>query len=302
MKKAGVYVRALRLPFVSASVIPALIAVTWAWVYGQSFDLLNSLLAVLGVMFLHLGANVINDYFDTEGSDRINRFPTPFSGGSRVVLEGLMTKREILHLALFCFAMAGVFGGILVFRGRPHVLTLGVVGFLCGFLYSWAPIQLMSRGIGEAVIFFAFGPLITLGTGYAVEGVFSWAYFLMGVPMGFIVTDILWVNEFPDFEADASAGKRNLVVRLGLSRARYGYAMIAMLFYLSIICLAISGVYSYYTLAALITVPAVLKATSNLWLNYDNPPKLVASQATTIQTQTVAGVLIVAGLFVDKWL
>ena len=231
------YIMGTRLPFVSASVLPAILGAVWCWVYATEFHLTHAILGILGVLFLHLGANTINDYFDWDESDKINRFPTPFSGGSRSRLENILTRNTFLTMAILFFVLAFVVGGVLFAMGRPKVLLIGTIGGLCGLLYSLQPISLQSRGIGETVIFFAFGPLITLGIGYAITGSFTPTMFLIGVPNGFIVANILWINEFPDYEADKNAGKKNLVVRLGTSHARYGYIALDSLCYISVIVL-----------------------------------------------------------------
>lgn len=300
MKRSGIYIKALRLPFISASLITALIALCWAKIYGETFNWINAILALSGVAFLHLGANTINDYFDTDNTDTINLYPTPFSGGSRVVVEKLMTKREILALSLICFFLAGISGLILFLRERPLVLLLGFLGFFFGWFYSSKPVQFMRKGLGELIIFLAFGPFITLGTGYAIEGKVSLPYFLIGLPMGFIVTNILWINEFPDYDADSKAGKNNLVVRLGLKRARWGYVLLMFFFYASIILLIALKLYPLSTFLSFLTIPLVLKSVKNLWKNFENPPALVPSQALTIKTQALGGILICAGILFIK--
>ncbi|MFZ3138813.1 MAG: hypothetical protein WA126_15645 [Thermodesulfovibrionales bacterium] len=92
------YIIGTRLPFVSASVLPAILGSVWSWVYGSEFHLLNALLGIFGVAFLHLGANTLNDYFDWDESDKINRFVTLFSGGSRSRLENILTRKTFLYM------------------------------------------------------------------------------------------------------------------------------------------------------------------------------------------------------------
>jgi 1,4-dihydroxy-2-naphthoate octaprenyltransferase len=242
------YILGTRLPFVSASVLPAVLGAVWCWVYSIEFHLLNALIGILGVFFLHLGANTLNDYFDWDMSDKINRFPTPFSGGSRSRLENVLTKNAFLYMAILSFILAFTAGGVLIMRDRPLVLLIGTIGGLCGILYSMQPFSFQSRGIGEIIIFLAFGPLITLGIGYINFGVFKPEFFLIGIPNGLVVANILWINEFPDYEADMNAGKKNLVVRLGTSNSRYVYIALQSLFYISVILLTVFKIYPLWAL------------------------------------------------------
>jgi 1,4-dihydroxy-2-naphthoate octaprenyltransferase len=171
------------------------------------------------------------------------------------------------------------------------VPLIGLAGALGGILYSARPFQLAGRGLGEIVIFVCFGPLVTFGTGYAIEGTFCAAHALIGLPMGFLVANILWINEFPDIEADGGAGKRTLVVRLGSSRARWGYVALATGFAASVTGLWAAGLYPVWALASLSTLALAVRAVRNLWPRHAEADGLVPSQAATIQMQAAAGVL-----------
>ena len=259
------YIAGTRLPFVTASVLPALLGTAWCWAYGEAFSPGRAFVGVLGVFFLHLGANTLNDYFDWNESDRINRFVTPFSGGSRSRLEHILTRKAFLSMSILFFFLSLIAGGVLILMNRPLVLLIGLLGGLCGILYSLKPFSLQSRGIGEFVIFLAFGPLITLGIGYVNFGIFLPEYFIIGIPNGLVVTNILWINEFPDYEADKKAGKLNLVVRLGTDRARYGYIALKALFYLSTLMIIIGGLFPLWSLLVFMIVPLGIKTSKQMW-------------------------------------
>jgi 1,4-dihydroxy-2-naphthoate octaprenyltransferase len=295
-------VAALRAPFTAASALPALIAAAWAWQRGESFSWTRAILAVAGAAVVHLAANVINDYFDWDASDKINRFATPFSGGSRSRLEGLVERRTFLLMGIVLLVIACGLAAGLVILDRPLVPLIGLAGALGGILYSARPVQLAGRGVGELIIFICFGPLITLGTGYAIEGAITLNYALIGLPMGFLVASILWINEFPDIEADDRAGKRTLVVRLGSSRARWGYVALVAGFAASVAALWVADILPVWSLACLLTLALAFKAVRNLWAHHSDPDKLVPSQAATIQMQAMAGLLLTAALVVEHWL
>ncbi len=293
---------ALRAPFSAASALPALMAAAWAWQRGESFSWARASMAVAGASIVHLAANVINDWADWDGSDRVNQFVTPFSGGSRERLEGFVTRRSFLVMGIVLMALALALAAGLVIMGRPLVIALGLAGALCGILYSVRPFQLVGRGFGELVIFICFGPMITLGTGYAIEGALMVEYWLLGLPMGFLVANILWINEFPDLEADDRAGKRTLIVRLGTSRARWGYVFLVSGFALSVVGLWLGGIIPVWSLASLVTLLLGVKAALNLWVNHSSPRALVPSQAATIQMQAASGILLTAALVAERWL
>jgi 1,4-dihydroxy-2-naphthoate octaprenyltransferase len=294
------YVMGSRLPFVSASVLPAILGAVWCWVYAPEFHLTHAILGVLGVLFLHLGANTINDYFDWDESDRINKYPTPFSGGSRSRVENILTRNSFLAMSILFLLIALGAGGVLFSMGRPEVFLIGAIGGLCGLLYSLKPVSLQSRGLGETVIFFAFGPLITLGMGYVIIGAFTLESFLIGVPNGFVVANILWINEFPDYEADRDAGKKNLVVRLGTSSARYGYIALESLFYISVLALIILKIYPLWTLFVLLLTPFAVKSVKHMWKHHSDPRAIIPAQAGTIQFQMFSAIVVTISFIIDK--
>lgn len=294
------YIRAVRLPFVTGSLVPVVIAGAYGYTMG-SFRWAPFLFTALGVSLLQFGANTINDYFDAPGTDRVNLHVTPFSGGSRVVQEGLLSRRAMLVLSIILFAAAFAIGlGLSLAYRRPAIFLLGFLGFLGGLLYSMRPVNLMARGMGEATIFLAFGPLVTLGTYYVLSGQFSWQAFVLGIPPGFLITAVIWINQFPDYQADSQTMKRNLVVRMGREESRWVFAALMLLPFPTILIIGLIPTISSFTLAAFLTLPLAVKAVSMLWNHFNSPARIVPAQALTIQTHSALGLLVSAGLIVSR--
>jgi 1,4-dihydroxy-2-naphthoate octaprenyltransferase len=259
------YLKALRLPFLAGSIIPLITASAFAFHRG-SFSLLPLVVAIIGLGALHLGSNLINDYYDSKGSDPINIRLTPFSGGSRVIQENELQPNTILALSIVFFSIGIACGLWFTFWGRPYVLLIGLSGLLAGWIYSSPPLSLMSHGLGEILIFFAFGPLITLGTYYVITNNLSWPAFLLGIPHGFLIMAVIWINQFPDYQADKKANKKNL--------------------FLVIISLGA------FLLAS--------KAIQILWRDYSSFQDIIPAQALTIQTLIFMGLLVSGALFISR--
>jgi len=302
MASFGIYLKALRLPFLTGSLLPVTAATALAYWLHQTFHLGFFCLTLLGVAALHSGANLINDYYDSFGSDPLNRHATPFSGGSRVIQDGELAAETVQTLAYFFLAVGVVCGLTLIYFDRPWVAVFGFLGLLAGFCYSASPVALMSLGLGEILIFFAFGPLLTLGTYYVQTGRFHPVGAVVGLPLAFLITAIIWINEFPDLEADLAAAKRHLVARLGLKASRWIYAVLMLapfgcLFFLM----------EYYLLpdliiAALVALPLALRAIGLLWRTAPTDPDFVTAQALTIQTHFFTGLtLTLALLYAALW-
>jgi 1,4-dihydroxy-2-naphthoate octaprenyltransferase len=293
------YVKAMRLPFLTGSLIPVVLAAALSYLHS-SFQVSSLVVVMIGVGALHLGANLINDYYDDPGSDRINLHPTPFSGGSRVIQDDLMDSRTVWGMAMGFFVLGTASGVWLAFAGRPFVVVIGLMGFLAGYLYSAAPVSFMSRGLGEMTIFMAFGPLITWGTYYVMTGLLTWQAFTLGIPLGFLITAVIWINQFPDYEADQEAGKLNWVVRLGRHRSRLVYHLLMLGPYAVILYWVLAGKGSWLYLAAFLTMPLAIKAIRILNTHYQTYDEIIPAQALTIQTHLTLGVVMSAALVAHR--
>ena len=116
-----------------------------------------------------------------------------------------------------------------------NILIISSVGLFLGYFYTSPPLRLVSRkGLGELSIFLAFGPLLTLGTGFAIfngelpnEHLFN--CILLGIPIGLLTTNILLINQFPDMISDAKTNKNHLVVVFGKKKSRLIYLSILIM-------------------------------------------------------------------------
>jgi 1,4-dihydroxy-2-naphthoate octaprenyltransferase len=302
MAKYGVYFRALRLPFLTGSLFPVTAATALAYLLDRTVNLQFFALNALGVAALHLGANLLNDYYDAFGSDPLNLNVTPFSGGSRVIQNQDLNQNTVKHLGYGLLLLGAACGLALIFLGRPWVALLGLLGLLAGFFYSAAPLQLMSLGLGELTIFLAFGPILSLGSYYVQTGAVSLAGAAVSLPLAFLITAIIWINEFPDLEADAAAAKRHLVVRLGCQRSRRVYAALMLAPFASLILLLEVFQLPDLIVAALVALPLALRALRQVFNTPPTTPEFVGIQALTIQTHFLVGLsLTLALLYAALW-
>ena len=265
MAACRIFLKSLRLPFLTGSLLPVTVATALAYWLHQAFSLGFFCLNMLGVAALHLGANLINDYYDAFGSDPLNRNFTPFSGGSRVIQNRELAAETVKTLAYFFLALGMVCGLALLYCGRPWVAVFGSLGLLAGFCYSASPVQLMSLGLGEVLIFLAFGPLLTLGSYYVQTGRLAPVGAVVGLPLAFLITAIIWINEFPDLEADLAAAKRHLVARLGLGLSRWLYAALMLAPFVSLFFLLEYFLLPDLIIAALVALPLALRAIGLVW-------------------------------------
>src|SRR3989344_6072028 len=144
MDKLKLWLRALRLPFLTATLVPVILGSAAAWHDFNAFSWPLFFLALFGAIFVHLGVNLSNDYFDhISGNDKANKVPTPFSGGSRVIQEKLIPAKRILTAAILFFALGAAIGLYLNFILPGNVvITLGAMGIFLGLFYTAPPLKI----------------------------------------------------------------------------------------------------------------------------------------------------------------
>ncbi len=288
------WVMAVRAPFLTASIVPILLGTAIAWSVTGTPDWGFFLLVLLAGVLMHMGTNVINDYFDSKsGNDEVNReFVRPFSGGSRVIQLGLLTPLEVLAGSLLFFFLSALIGFYLAWARGPLILVLGAIGLISGMFYSGGLFNWAKRGIGELVVGLNFGILMTLGAYYVQTQSFSWLPVIAAVPVSLLIAAVLYINEFPDYTADKQVGKNTLVVRLGRARATVGYTLIMAGVYLSIVVAVATGVLPATALLGLATLPLAIRAIQYARKHHSSSFDLVPANALTITSHLATGLLL----------
>lgn len=289
---------ATRLPFLTATIVPVALGAAVAARHG-SFSLPLFGLTLLAAICVHLGLNVANDLFDdASGADAANFTPTPFSGGSRVIQHGLVSRRAMVAMCAAFYAAAIAIGVWLAATRGPALYAIGAAGVALSLAYTAPPFRLVHRGLGEPVTALGFGPVMALGAYYVLAQRLSWEAAVVSVPVGILIALVLYVNQVPDREGDAAAGKRTLVVRLSKSSIVRGYLGAAIAAY-AVIALAALTVAPAAILAALVTLPLAVRVWRGLREHYERPYELMAAMQSNIVLHLATGLLLVAGYVAD---
>lgn len=293
LHRLKVWIKAARAPFLTATIIPVILGTAVAWSEAGKFNLANFLLVLIGVSFLHTGTNLINDYFDHKTrNDWLNRNPTPFSGGSRVIQEGLVRPVGILVFSLACFIIGSIIGLMINYQLRTNVvLFMGILGVFLGFFYTAFPLKIGYRGFGEMIVGFCFGPLVVMGSYYSQAARFSWTAFWASIPVGILVALILFINEFPDYEADKAVNKNTFVVLFGREKAVIFFNILLWLVYVIIALCAIFKILPWIILITFLTIPAAFRIMDVSNKNFDKVNELLAANAGTIKLHIMVGFL-----------
>jgi 1,4-dihydroxy-2-naphthoate octaprenyltransferase len=294
------YFLATRPAFLSVTLVAALIGIGTAYYDGVPLAMWPAIITVAFALVAHAGINVLNDYYDAlNGTDRFNTERVfPFTGGSRFIQNSVLTLRQTAVFGVLLVLAVVVAGLWLATISGPGVLMIGAPGMFIGWAYSAPPLRLNSRGAGEACVAIGFA-LIVIGADYVQRRGFSTLPAVASACYALLVTNVLYINQFPDCKADELAGKRHWVVRLGPQRARWGYFSIAVAGYTWLIAAVVAGA---LPLPALIAVlPAVWsgKAGMALWEHAARPHRLEPAIRTTIASASAHGMLLGAALVIS---
>lgn len=280
-----------------ASLVPFCAGAALVWRGGHGLAWGIAAAAFAAILLVEVGKNAANDLYDFRSGADTAVLPeerSPYSGGKRVLVDHLLTERDLVVIAWVAFALAGVIGTAVALATNPALLLLGAAAALVSILYVMPPVQLAYRGLGELAVFAVYGPGILLGTILLFGGTITIVEVAAGVMLGILIAVVLLANELPDARADSVAGKRTLVVRLGRRRAT---TLIGLLFLVAFgipAVLVYSGASSFA--GALAGAPIALFAYWRFARQPVGPP--IAGQTATLIAYAVTGLGLAIGAVV----
>ncbi|MDP4240135.1 MAG: 1,4-dihydroxy-2-naphthoate polyprenyltransferase [Bacteroidota bacterium] len=180
-------------------------------------------LAALTTVLLQIMSNMANDYGDfVNGKDTAERI-----GPKRMVQSGEITPgimlRGIIVIGIFC-AVSGV--SLILVGTQGIAITnllifglLGLAAIAAAIKYTVGKNPYGYRGLGDIFVFIFFGLVGVIGTYFLHTQTFRWDIVLPASAIGFLSTGVLNMNNMRDYEADKNAGKKTIVVAMGIKKA-----------------------------------------------------------------------------------
>lgn len=289
------FLRAAGAPFWTASALAVAVGSTlpfWLRPDGFRFSLLHMIEALAGIVLIHAGADLANEYYDFDADVR-NPNRGNLSGGSGALPDGAIEAAFIRRSFIACFA-AGAAIGLHLNAVTPGnaILLIGAFGVLGGFFYSAPPARLSYRGLGEVVLGLCFGVLPVVGAYYVQAHMASWRVVLASLPLTFAIVTVLWVNQIPDYVPDRNSGKRTLVVMLGPRvSARVVLPVLVTLIFLSLFAAAFTGSIIPLALVAVLAFGLARTVVADAWNHYDEPRKLLEAQHSALRLHLAFGLI-----------
>lgn len=248
------------------SLLPALTAVALSF-GGAEFNWIAAIAAVIGVVLLHLGLNLLDDWFDYKVGSAEARSKVANEGfrGRMIkypyLTSGEATQKELLRVVLILLMAAGLMGAAVIAMRGWDILWWMAAALVIGVSYSGGPLKLGFRGLGELVIFIMFGPLMMTGVYYAITGALDWKIVCLSIAAGLLVTNIVYSHSVLDAVPDKKMGKKTMAHLMGSGKGQIAFcAVLNTLPYLIVVIGVIFGHMHPAYLAVLIVLPL------SLWL------------------------------------
>jgi 1,4-dihydroxy-2-naphthoate octaprenyltransferase len=275
--------------FLYAGLLPYLLGSAWAYARLGEFDAALFWSGFGGVVLSVIGVEAFNEYFDSRmGTDRVfnpDDLP-PMSDG-------------VLWLGIAAFAGALAVGVYLTLRGGWPILAFALLGGMAAIFYVAPPIRWAYRGLGELVIALSYGPWMVLGSLYLQAHRVTWSALLASLVPGCLIMALAVVNAIPDYHQDRLVGKRNLVVRVGRSRAVWLYLALAASA-LGVVLIGIAlGAFPLACAAALLAAPLLVASGRTARATFETPRAFVPAVRQIVACYLVAVLLFTAGILLS---
>jgi len=285
----------MRLPFLvltPACVLVGIGTATWTQV---SVDVLNAILVLVGAAAAHISVNAFNEYFDFKSGLDTRTQRTPFSGGSGTLPDNPGLVRQALGTAIVTLIITTFVGLFFVRLYGWGLLPLGLLGMLLIFAYTpWIAnnplLCLVAPGLG-------FGIFMVNGTHYTLTGTYSWTAFIASLIPFFLVSDLLLLNQFPDVEADKTAGRRHYPIVIGRRASSLIYSAFLLFAYVSLIVGVLLQLLPPLSLLGLLTLVLAVIVSKQAYTFADDIPKLVPFLGLNVLINILTPILVSLGLF-----
>lgn len=282
------WLRAIRIRFLLASVIAVSNGLAIAYWKDSTLDPFYAILTYIGVIFLHASVDLLNDYWDYKRGIDIATKRTKFSGGTGVLPDNLLAPRTV-YVAGIIFLVLGASIGAYFIAIRGIAIAV-ILGFAVIAIYFYST-RIVNAGLGELFVAIK-GAMIVLGSLYVQNAMLEAAALYVGVIVGILSATVLFVNSFPDYDADKSKGRHTLVIMLGRKKASNIFPLFIIAAYALIAGGILLGLTKVYSLISFASLPLAIKSVVSLRKDPHNIDKLVPAMASAVTYSRITGILL----------
>lgn len=215
-------------------------------------NVLNGVLALIGVALAHLAGNLTDDYIDygilSKDEKMMN---SAVKTKCCFIRDGSVSLKDILKVIILYSAAALLIGVFLFIRSGEGVIWLTIAGGILTLTYA----RFSMIGMSEVIIGLLFGPLIFEGIYYVMKKTFSFDVLILSIAVVMFTLAFLYVHTLLDFDSDQTSHKRTLCCRIGdKNKALF---VLAVFYTIGYLAAGYFGVLtgSYAVLISFLTIP-----------------------------------------------
>ena len=287
----------MRLPFLTLPPVCVFLGTATAYHATGHIHWLYAVLALIGGLAAHISVNAFNEYVDFKTGLDARTQRTPFSGGSGTLPANPAAAGTALRTGWVTLIVTALIGVFFLFARGWGLLPLGLLGLLLVAAYTpwvtrWPFLCLLAPGLG-------FGPMMVMGTHFVLTGSYSWTAFLASLVPFFLVSDLLLLNQFPDVDADRSAGRRHYPIVLGRHRSSWIYGLFLLLAYVTVALGVFGNVLPRAALLGLLSIVLAVPLFLAVTRNAENLPRLVPFMGLNVILVLATPILVGVGLLLS---
>lgn len=303
-----VWLAQIRANFLILSVFLVLIGLSLAIKYpviaGHELSFITAFLLIIGVVSSHISVNLFNEYSDYKTRIDFNTTPTPFSGGSGMMVSGKSKPSEVKLVGIITLLVALSIGVYFSITSHWLIILFATIGAFSIVYYT----PLLSKYmLGELFAGLSLGTLVVLGTyiaanaypGMPLADLIPAEVIWLSIPPGILTSLLLFLNQFPDAQVDKEGGRRHLVIRLGKKTSAWVYSAGMFSSFAIILLLPLFGISTYWVYLALIPIPMAIKASVMAHKYGEDTPKLIPALGSNVIAILATDLLIAVAIFIE---
>ena len=291
----SVWLRAIRVRFLLASVIAVSAGLVITWWHTGSITIFDAILTMCGVLALHASVDLLNDYWDFKREIDTTTRRTKMSGGSGVLPDGLLKPAQV-YAAGIAFLIIGAIIGV-YFVATDGIIIGIILAFAVISIYFYST-KLVDWGLAEVFVTIK-GSMIVIGTYFVQTTQITESVVLCGIVIGVLSSLVLFITSFPDHDADKAKGRKTLVISLGKQKACSMLWIFPGITYGITVSAVVFEIFPISCLIILSTIPLIIKSGQRLKQNYEELTGLVSSMNLTLYYSRITGALLVVGFLVS---
>ncbi len=290
-----VWLRAVRIRFLLASIISVCLGLAINGWQNKTIDVGFAALTFVGVAALHASVDLLNDYWDYKRHIDTDTSRTKFSGGTGVLPEGLLKPTQVYRAGMLMLIIGSAVGAFFIFERGVTIAV--ILGFAIVSIYFYST-RIVDSGLGEVFVAVK-GSMIVLGTYFVQSSHITLEPVIAGIVSGVLSSTVLFVNSFPDYDADKKHGRKTLVIMLGKQRAASLVWIFPGITYGIIVTSVLLGIFPVVTIITLATIPLAIKSGVSLKTKYNEVQELVPVMQGFVTYSRITGALFVAAFLID---